>query len=164
MITYMLPFICVCFIFFFNDTISWDLLPLVKFIPRCFIFWCNKMGLFSFLNLKVYFYFLLLTLLQMFPIFPIIDSLHPAPSPHAPHCQPSPQSCLCPCAMHGHICLYVLWLISFSLSHSTPVWDLWVCSMYPCLLLCQIILLVRFHIWVRSYGICLSLTGLFHSA
>ena len=48
-----------------------------------------------------------------------------------------------------------------------PLWLLSVCSLFQNLWLycaCLFVLLIRFHLQVRSYGICLSLTGLFHLA
>ena len=48
-----------------------------------------------------------------------------------------------------------------------PLRQLSVSFMYPCFCFCfvhQFILFFKFHISVRSYGICLSLTGLFHLA
>ena len=47
-------------------------------------------------------------------------------------------------------------LFQYSILH--PLWDLSVCCTYH---ISGFILFIRFHIWVRSYGICLSLIGLF---
>ena len=47
------------------------------------------------------------------------------------------------------------------------LWLLSVYSLFQCLWLyfpCLFVLLIRSHLQVRSYGICLSLPGLFHSA
>ena len=48
-----------------------------------------------------------------------------------------------------------------------PLWLLSVCSVFQYLwfdFACLFVLLIRFHLQVRSYGICLSLPGLFHLA
>ena len=47
------------------------------------------------------------------------------------------------------------------------LWLLSVCSLFQCLWLyfaCLFVLLIRFHLQVRSYSVCLSLPGLFHLA
>ena len=49
----------------------------------------------------------------------------------------------------------------------SPLWSLSVCSLFPCLwfyFACLFVLLIRFHLKVRSHGICLSPPGLFHLA
>ena len=49
----------------------------------------------------------------------------------------------------------------------TPLWLLSVCSFLLCLWFyfsCLFVLFIRFHLQVRSYGICLSPSGLFHLA
>ena len=59
-----------------------------------------------------------------------------APSPSLPFStqppdpRPLPHCCLCPGALHT--CMYVLWLISSIPPSTPPLWDLSVCSMYPC--------------------------------
>ena len=93
------------------------------------------------------------------PIFFPSAHLLPAPSP-LPSLWPSP-----------HCCLRVMHMCSlanpFAIFHpvlpSPPLWQLSVCSMYLCLCVYfvrQFVLFIRFHIEVRSYGICLPLTGL----
>ena len=65
---------------------------------------------------------------------------------------------------HTHTCSLVIFS---SPHHHPPLWDLSVCSMSPylwCYFVCQFFLFLRFHIWVRSYGVCLSLPGLFSLA
>ena len=84
-------------------------------------------------------------------------------------CPPPPSPPL-PCGHHHTVscvygsCTYVLRLIpspSFiQFPLLPPLWQLSICSMHPCLCFCfvhQFILFIRFHIQVRSYGICLSL-------
>ena len=94
----------------------------------------------------------------------------------SPHCfpltrfLPFPQSILPPhivCA-HGSS-IGVLWLAPTpSLPcHLPPLCSLSVCSLFPSLwfyFALLFILLIRFHSWVRSYGICLPLPGLLHLA
>ena len=99
---------------------------------------------------------------------------------HYDRCPPFPHLCLPPpssllpspglhhtiVCVHG-LCSYVLWVISSpSFIHSpSPLGGLSVCPMYLCLwfyFVCQFILLIRFHIWVKSYASSLSLTSLFH--
>ena len=49
----------------------------------------------------------------------------------------------------------------------SPLWSLSACSQFQCLWLyfvCLFILLIRFLLKVRLYGVCLSLPGLFHLA
>ena len=67
--------------------------------------------------------------------------------------------------VHGP-CIYVLWLIpspSFNQS-PPPTSPLPAVSLFhvsvPLILFCLLILFIRFHIQVRSCGICVSLTGL----
>ena len=48
-----------------------------------------------------------------------------------------------------------------------PLWLLSVCFLFQCLWLyfvCLFVLVIRFHLKVRSYGICVSPPGLFHLA
>ena len=48
-----------------------------------------------------------------------------------------------------------------------PFWLLSVCSLFQCLCLyfaCLFVLLIRFYLQMRSYGICLSPPGLYHLA
>ena len=73
---------------------------------------------------------------------------------------------LCPCV------LYTCSLTSLHLFSPTsplfhPLCLLSVCSLFQCLWLyfaCLFVLFIRFHLQVRSYGICLSLPGLLHLA
>ena len=47
------------------------------------------------------------------------------------------------------------------------LWLLSACSLFQCLwfyFACLFVLLIRFHLYVRSYGVCLSPPGLFHLA
>ena len=95
------------------------------------------------------------------PHFPPFAHLHPAPPP-----LPSGHIVVCVCEL-----LICSSANPFTLFYPVPppcsLWQLSVCSVCPCLCFCivhQFILTIRFHIQVRSYAICLSLTGLFHLA
>ena len=72
-----------------------------------------------------------------------------------PHTLQSPYCYLCPWVL-SPFCSITL---PTKLTHSYhPTVYLWVCLYFAC----YFILFIRFHIWVKSYGIFLSLTGLFH--
>ena len=76
---------------------------------------------------------------------------------------PSPHYCLCSWAMHIYWAKPVTFFYPI-LPNSSPL-TFSDCSMYPYLwfyFVHQFIWLIRFHILVRSYVLCLSLTGLFH--
>ena len=67
------------------------------------------------------------------------------------------------------MCPLQLFLKSLHPHYPLPpsLWLLSDCSLFQCLQLyfaCLFVLLIRFHLKVRSYGICLSLPGLFHLA
>ena len=74
--------------------------------------------------------------------------------------------CFHPQSLHHCPCSWVLFL--FLLDTPTPAtpqswqhaFSLWVCLYFAC----YFSLFITFHIWVKSYGISLSLTGLFHLA
>ena len=73
---------------------------------------------------------------------------------------------LCPCVLYT-CSLTTLSLFSPIIPLSPSLWLLTLCSLFPCPWFCfahLFVLLIRFHLQVRSYGICLSLTGLFHLA
>ena len=93
------------------------------------------LAFFSFFN--IYFY-------CIFPL-PFIP-LTPYLPPQSPHCFPCPWVYFPFCSISLMPRVVSLLSMSLSLFH----------------LLIQAVL--RFHIWVKSYGVCLSLTGLFHLA
>ena len=92
--------------------------------------------------------------------------------PHyPPPLQPSPLPILNPTLLW--LCPCVLYTCSLMTIHPFPplaphpLWLLSVCSLFQCLWLyfaCFYVLLIRFQLKVRSYGTCLSLPGLFHTA
>ena len=95
-------------------------------------------------------------------IFPPPLSL--ALSTHISPSQPHPW--LCPWVLYSYSFMS-LSLLSHIISLSLPLWILSVCCQFQCLRLyiaCQFVLLIRFHLWERSYGICLSLPDLLHLA
>ena len=106
----------------------------------------------------------------------IVDSITDVPFT-SPLPSSTQSSLLLPsCHYHTVVCVYKLFTHALRLAPSpsfihsplpTPFWQLSVCSMCPCLwsyFVCQVFLFIRFHIWVRLYGICLALTCLFHWA
>ena len=106
------------------------------------------------------FYILFFMLLQLFQFFSLC-LLHPVPPPLTPTVNPQ---------VYGSY-IYVIWLIPSPSFNQSPLpltlLKLSVCSTFLCLCFYfshQFILLIRFHMQVRSHGICLSLTGLFHLA
>ena len=89
-------------------------------------------------------------------------------SPFFPHCSPPPPT-LNPTFLG--FCPWVLYTCSrmalpfLSPVNTPPLLFLLVGFLFQCLWLyfaCLFVLLIRFHLKVRSYGICLSLPGLFH--
>ena len=52
--------------------------------------------------------------------------------------------------------------LEFSISHGLPLSQFSSYFIFPSLPLCSSVLFLKFHVWVRSYGICLSLADLFH--
>ena len=96
-------------------------------------------------------------------IFP--PPLSPTPSTVTSH-SPSFPLWLCPWDLYT-CSLMTLALLPSIMPLPPPLWSLSVCSLFPCLWLCfacWFVLLIRFHLQVRSYGICLSLPDLFHLA
>ena len=118
----------------------------------------------------IYFFLtLLLTPLQVSPLPPPLPTstrANPQPLPPLP---PATTTVLFLSMGHSH---FLSLAKATTLFHrvppsSTPLWQLSVCSMHLCLCLhpvCQFILFIRLQMSVRSCGICLSLTGLFHLA
>ena len=73
---------------------------------------------------------------------------------------------LCPCVLYT-CSLMDLPLFSSIIPLPPPLWLLSVCSLFQCFWLyfvCLFVLLIRFHLQVKSYGICLSPPALFHLA
>ena len=86
----------------------------------------------------------------------------PQPSP-LPPLFPPPPHCYCPCVLYN--CSFKPFTLSPYNPLPSPLWSLSACSQFQCLWLyfaCLFILLIRFPLKVRSYGICLSPSGLFH--
>ena len=92
--------------------------------------------------------------------------------PHLPPPQPSlPPSPVSTPLVFVHVSFIVVPVVPspFSLHYPlpSPLWLLSVCSSFQCLWLYfayWFILLIRFHLKIRSHGICLSLPGLLHLA
>ena len=89
---------------------------------------------------------------------------HPSPQPQ-PSPPPSPVStplCYGPCVLYGSCKPFTLFPYN---PLPSPLWSLSAYSQFQCLWLyfvCLLVLLTRFLLKVRSYGICLSLPALFH--
>ena len=69
----------------------------------------------------------------------------------------------------GHLYLFIDYSLLPFLPHThpPPLWLLSLCSLIPYLWLyfvCLFVLLIKFHLYVRSYVICLSPPGLCHLA
>ena len=97
------------------------------------------------------------------PVFlPLPSSALPTPCSHTVN----PHTVVHACGSFIHaLCLVPS--PSLYLYHPPPLWSLSFCSMFPCLwfyFVRYFILFIRFLLWVRSYGICLSPTSLFHLA
>ena len=110
------------------------------------------------------FYFFILVLLQLSQFSPPHCSPLPCPRP-APTVSPHPVV-----HVHGSF-IHVPWLDptpSFPTYTPLPPLSLpWVYSLFPCLWFYfphLFVLFIRFLLYVRSYGICLSPSGLFHLA
>ena len=85
----------------------------------------------------------------IFPL-PFSPLVSPCGSPQLPHCCPCPWVLFPFCSIPPPPHLPPL--------SCHPALYLWVCPHFPC----KFSLFIVLHIWVRSYGICLSPTGLFH--
>ena len=130
-------------------------LPLPAQSPHC----CPCLWVLSFFNFLKKFY-CSITVVPIFPPFLSPAILTPS------HTKSSPPSC-CPCPWVLFTCS-LTWTFLFSpLSPSSLLWSLSVCSLFPRLWFYfahLFVLLIRFHLQVRSRGICLSPPGLFHLA
>ena len=114
---------------------------------------CVSLNLFNIYFFKSFLNFYATTVI---PISPLPSSAHPTP--------PLPQSI--PTLLSMSVVIHTC-----SLSRPSPflpsLWLLSVCSLFPSLwfyFVPQFILFIRFLLQVKSYGICLSPTGLFHVA
>ena len=95
-----------------------------------------------------------------FNIYPSYTLLH-LHLPTSPAPWQSSHCCPCPWFFSFLFLFLVESLHPTQVRHSgQPALYLWVC--YYCA--CSIFFFIRFHIWVKSYGTCLFLTGLFHLA
>ena len=127
----------------------------------------------SFLNfiLKILFLFLFFHIFKLLFKYSCLHFLaNTFPHPTHPHL-PSPtlnSSPLWLCPQILHTCsLTTFPLLSSIIAHSPPLQLLSVCSLFPCLWFYfahLFVLLIRFHLQVRPYSICLSPPGLFHFA
>ena len=92
-------------------------------------------------------------------------SPQPSLTPSPPHHPPISTPHYCPCVLSN--CSYKHFTLVPWKSLPSPLWSLSACSQFQCLWLyfaCLFVLLIRFLLKVRSYGICLSLPGLFRLA
>ena len=111
------------------------------------------------------FYFIFKFLLLFNYICPHFSPYSPLPYPLPPPTfgpPPSPGPG-CPCPWVLYTCSLTLPLLSPLIPLPCPIWSLSVCSLFPYLwfyFACLFVLLIRFHLQVTSYGICLSPPGL----
>ena len=116
-----------------------------------------------YLFIYLYIYFIIVVQVQLFPF-----SHHHFPPPYPPlltTLNPHP-------LWLGPWVLYTCSLMNLLLLSPInpiplPLWLLSVCSLFQCLWLyfaCLLVLLIRFYLKVRSYGICLVPSGLIHLA
>ena len=104
--------------------------------------------------LFIYFYvFLLYFSITIYPTSTLFNLYPPSSSlPQSPHCHP----------VHKPFFFFAR---SLQAPTPAPIPELSACYLWVCLYFaCLFSLFIRFHIWVESYSICLSLTGLFHLA
>ena len=107
------------------------------------------------------FFFLIVVQVQLSPFSPHHSPLPPHTPP--PTLNPIPLW-LCPCVLYT-CSLTILGLFSplSSLSSLLVTISLFFISMSLLIFCLLFFLLIRFHIYVRSYSVCLSPSGLFHS-
>ena len=113
----------------------------------------------------IYFFVFIVVELQLSQFFPCCSPLpHPAPLTHSQ----SPPPCPCPLISPLYMFLDLAHTLSFpDYLPPPPLWLLLFVLYFHVsgsILLFCFVLLIRLHLQVRSYGICLSLTGLFHLA
>ena len=110
-------------------------------------YWLSKSTLWKYLFLKVSLFFLFIVFFPL-PCSPFI------PPPHSNHHS----------VVYVHEYLFLFAQFLHPLPSPCPSCHLalcrWVCPHFPC----SFSLFIRFNIWAKSYGICLSLTGVFHLA
>ena len=113
-----------------------------------------------FCTLFKFFYCCSITVVPISPHYPTL----PYPPP-PPTFNPLPSLSLSMGPLYMFLDL-TLPLLSPVISLPPPLWSLSVCSLFPCLwfYFSLFVLLIRFHLQVKSYGICLSPPGLFHLA
>ena len=114
------------------------------------------MFLLPFISFLFIFFFFIDIRIQLSP-FSHYDFPLPYPRP-PPTLNPHPPPRLCAWVPHSCSCTS-LSLLSHAISLSPPLWLLSVHHQFQCVWLyfaCQVVLLIRFHLEVRSYGICLS--------
>ena len=116
---------------------------------------------FSFcISFLIIFYYYFIIVSQFFPRVP------PPPTHHLIFTV-NPHAVVHVCELFIHVRCLIPSPSFRDCSPPLPPGSLAVCSMFPCLWLyfvCQFILFIRFHLQVRTYGIFLSPTGLFHLA
>ena len=91
-------------------------------------------------------------------------TMPPPPHPSSPPTLESTLLWLCPYVLYT-FSLMVLLLFSPNIPVPCPLWLLSVCSLFQFLwfyFVCLFVWFIRFHLQVRSYGICFSPPGLFH--
>ena len=123
-----------------------------------------------FLCTSTYVFFLSLLLFYFFIVVQVQFSAfspHPSSTPSPPHLSPISTLLLhyCPCVLYN--CSYKPFTLFPWNSLPSPLRSLSAFSQFQCLWLyfaCLFVLLIRFLLKVRSYGISLSPPGLFHLA
>ena len=137
-----------------SQNFGWALLFLVPNMIQ-------KFNWISFFNVLFIFY---CCSVRVVPIFLPIALPHPI-EPPLPRTNPTPLSLFM--GLQYMVLDLTLPLLSPIISVFPLLWSLSVCSVFPCLWFIfahLFLLLIRFHVQVRSYGICLQLPGLFHIA
>ena len=140
----------------FLATLTWYPFSMVSYFSqeiRSYLLLDQKLFFYCFLH------FFLLFKYRYLRFFPTTPPVPPILTSHF-WCYPSLALSMC--------LLYMFLDDPFPFPHFIrPLWLLSVCSLFPRLWLCfacWFVLLIRFHLQVRSYGICLSLPDLFHLA
>ena len=113
-------------------------------------------------KIKIIYLFLIFIIIQL-----QLSAFYPHPStPPQPNPSPFPTAALV--LDFGHVSFIIVPYNPSTHCHlPTPLWLLSVCSLIQCLWFYfahLFVLLIRFHLQVRSYGICLLPPGLFHLA
>ena len=143
--------------------------------PNCFTysgFYLMHCLVFAFIFSWIILFIYLFTYLFICCIFLFCSStfvsIFPSPLSLIPHTATSHPQFFPPSSLSmGTLYMFLDDPSPFFSCYPPPFCLLSVCSLFQCLWLhfaCLFVLLIRFHLEVRSYGICLSTPGLFHLA